>query len=120
MSQRERRDLRIDELPANLSEALDALERDDLVRETLGEHICSHFLEAKREEWAGVTSSTNHHAAATDVSMTSTSGTPRIAQLAEAQAAQSRAGADVPQFADETQGVRRLVVQGHELGNGPA
>ena len=43
--------LRIDELPGNLSEALDLLEKDDLVRETLGEHIFTHFLEAKREEW---------------------------------------------------------------------
>ena len=51
MSLRERRHLRIDELPANLSEALDALEKDDLVLETLGEHIFRHFVEAKREEW---------------------------------------------------------------------
>ena len=52
MSHRERRHLRIDDLPANLSEALDEFEKDDLVRETLGEHIFTHFLEAKREEWA--------------------------------------------------------------------
>jgi glutamine synthetase len=51
MSHRERRHLRIDDLPANLSEALDQFEKDDLVRETLGEHIFLHFLEAKREEW---------------------------------------------------------------------
>jgi glutamine synthetase len=51
MSHRERRHLRIDELPGNLSEALDALEKDDLVRETLGEHIFRHFVDAKREEW---------------------------------------------------------------------
>jgi len=51
MSLRERRHLRIDELPANLSEALDALEKDDLMRETLGDHIFQHFVEAKREEW---------------------------------------------------------------------
>ena len=51
MSHRERRHLRIDELPGNLSEALDELEKDDLVRETLGEHIFQHFVEAKREEW---------------------------------------------------------------------
>jgi glutamine synthetase len=51
MSHRERRHLRIDELPANLSEALDALEKDDVMRDTLGEHIFQHFLEAKREEW---------------------------------------------------------------------
>ena len=52
MSHRERRHLRIDDLPANLSEALDEFEKDALVRETLGEHIFNHFLEAKREEWA--------------------------------------------------------------------
>ena len=51
MSHRERRHLRIDELPMNLSEALDELEKDDLVRETLGDHIFNHFVEAKREEW---------------------------------------------------------------------
>ena len=51
MSHRERRHLRIDELPGNLSDALDELEKDDLVRETLGDHIFNHFLEAKREEW---------------------------------------------------------------------
>ncbi len=53
MSHRERRHLRIDELPVTLSEALDALEKDELLRDTLGEHIFAHFLEAKREEWHG-------------------------------------------------------------------
>jgi glutamine synthetase len=51
MSHRERRHLRIDELPGNLNEALDELEKDDLVRETLGEHLFEHFVAAKREEW---------------------------------------------------------------------
>ena len=51
MSHRERRHLRIDELPGNLSEALDAMEKDDLVLETLGDHIVRHFVEAKRNEW---------------------------------------------------------------------
>jgi glutamine synthetase len=51
MSHRERRHLRIDELPGNLSEALDELEKDNLVRETLGDHLFEHFLTAKREEW---------------------------------------------------------------------
>ena len=36
MSHRERRHLRIDELPGNLSEALDELEKSDLMRDTLG------------------------------------------------------------------------------------
>lgn len=51
MSHRERRHLRIDELPGNLSAALDEFERDDLMRDTLGDHIFDHFLEAKRAEW---------------------------------------------------------------------
>ncbi|MFB3855614.1 MAG: type I glutamate--ammonia ligase [Vicinamibacterales bacterium] len=51
MSHRERRHLKIDELPGNLNEALDELEKDVLVKETLGEHILKHFVEAKREEW---------------------------------------------------------------------
>ena len=51
MSHRERRHLRIDELPGNLSEALDAMEKDDLVLDTLGDHIVRHFVEAKRNEW---------------------------------------------------------------------
>jgi glutamine synthetase len=52
MSEREKRRLHIDQLPANLSEALDNLERDDVVTEALGDHILGHFLEAKRGEWA--------------------------------------------------------------------
>jgi glutamine synthetase len=51
MSHRERRHLRIDELPGNLSEALDELEKDTLMRELLGEHLFAHFVTAKREEW---------------------------------------------------------------------
>jgi glutamine synthetase len=51
MSHRERRHLRIDDLPANLSEALDELEKSDLVRDALGDHIVEHFLAAKRGEW---------------------------------------------------------------------
>jgi glutamine synthetase len=52
MSHRERRHLRIDDLPANLSEALDEFEKDDLVQDALGEHTARQFLDAKREEWA--------------------------------------------------------------------
>ena len=51
MSHRERRHLKIDELPGNLNDALDTLEKDDLMRDTLGEHIFTHFIAAKREEW---------------------------------------------------------------------
>jgi glutamine synthetase len=51
MSHRERRHLRIDDLPTTLTEALDELEKSDLVRDALGEHIFEHFLTAKRGEW---------------------------------------------------------------------
>jgi glutamine synthetase len=51
MSHRERRHLRIDELPGNLSEAIDELEKSTLMKDTLGEHIFDHFITAKRTEW---------------------------------------------------------------------
>jgi glutamine synthetase len=47
----ERRRRNIQTLPSTLPEALEEMERDDLVRETLGEHITERLLEAKREEW---------------------------------------------------------------------
>ncbi|PYP18774.1 MAG: type I glutamate--ammonia ligase [Gemmatimonadetes bacterium] len=51
MSFRERRRFRIDELPRDLHEALDMLEKDDVIRDALGSHIYERFVEAKREEW---------------------------------------------------------------------
>jgi glutamine synthetase len=51
MSFRERRKFRIDDLPRDLHEALDALERDRVIRDALGEHIYERYVDAKREEW---------------------------------------------------------------------
>jgi glutamine synthetase len=51
MSHREKRRLRIDDLPHDLNEACDELERDDVITEALGPHITEHFLAAKRQEW---------------------------------------------------------------------
>jgi glutamine synthetase len=51
MSYREKRRLRIDDLPQNLAEACDELEKDRVIQAALGEHISAHFLAAKREEW---------------------------------------------------------------------
>jgi glutamine synthetase len=51
MSYRERRRLRIDDLPQDLNEACDALEKDDVVQAALGEHVAEHYLNAKRQEW---------------------------------------------------------------------
>lgn len=43
--------LGVKSLPASLSDALDEMERSDLVREALGEHIFEWFLRNKRAEW---------------------------------------------------------------------
>ncbi|MFQ5704979.1 MAG: type I glutamate--ammonia ligase [Gemmatimonadales bacterium] len=51
MSYRERRKYRIDELPRDLHEALDSLEKDKVIRDALGEHVYERFMEAKRREW---------------------------------------------------------------------
>ena len=51
MSHREKRRLRIDDLPHNLEEACNELEKDQVIKEALGEHIFSNFLAAKRQEW---------------------------------------------------------------------
>jgi glutamine synthetase len=51
MSYRERRRLRIDDLPHDLNEACDELEKDEVIREALGPHVTAHLLHAKREEW---------------------------------------------------------------------
>ena len=51
MSQREKRRLKIGALPADLSEALDYLEKDAVIKEALGDHIHENYLRAKRQEW---------------------------------------------------------------------
>jgi glutamine synthetase len=38
-------------LPANLNEAITVMEKSDLVRETLGEHVFEYVLRNKRAEW---------------------------------------------------------------------
>jgi glutamine synthetase len=48
----ERRSRRgLEMLPGSLGEALAALQSDDLMRETLGDHILERFVEAKTSEW---------------------------------------------------------------------
>ena len=51
MSFRERRRLRIDDLPRDLNEACDELEKDAEMTAALGAHVTEHFLAAKRQEW---------------------------------------------------------------------
>ena len=47
----ERHALGIRALPASLSEAVDLMERSELVADVLGEHVFEVFLRNKRQEW---------------------------------------------------------------------
>ena len=51
MSEKERRDLGIASLPGSLNEAIEEMEKSDLVRQALGDHIFEKFIEDKRIEW---------------------------------------------------------------------
>jgi glutamine synthetase len=51
MTPEERAQFGIDSLPGSLEEALRELSRDEIIREALGEHIFTHFIEAKQIEW---------------------------------------------------------------------
>lgn len=50
MSFRDRRKYQIDELPRDLTEALQSFRKDKVITEALGEHLTHRFVEAKREE----------------------------------------------------------------------
>ena len=51
LTEAERRALGIDPLPTSLGQAVQVMERSELVAETLGEHVFDHFLRNKRSEW---------------------------------------------------------------------
>jgi glutamine synthetase len=51
MSHREKRRLRIDDLPHDLNEACDELDMDATMLAALGDHIATNFIAAKRQEW---------------------------------------------------------------------
>ena len=42
----------IDSLPGSLSEAVDVMERSELMADVLGEHVFEWFVRNKRAEWA--------------------------------------------------------------------
>ncbi|MDX1578329.1 MAG: type I glutamate--ammonia ligase, partial [Gemmatimonadota bacterium] len=52
LSEEERAERGIVTLPANLGAAVDALEADEVVRGALGDHVFTHFVDAKRREWS--------------------------------------------------------------------
>jgi glutamine synthetase len=41
----------IGSLPQNLAEAIEVMERSELVAEALGEHVFDYFIRNKRQEW---------------------------------------------------------------------
>ena len=43
----------ITSLPGSLEEAVDAFEASEFIKESLGEHVYTKFIEAKRKEWEG-------------------------------------------------------------------
>ncbi|MCF8011858.1 MAG: type I glutamate--ammonia ligase [Clostridiales bacterium] len=47
----ERADLGIDNLPQNIDEALRDLSKDEIIKDTLGDHVLERFIEAKKIEW---------------------------------------------------------------------
>lgn len=52
LSEEERNALHIDRLPGALIEAISELEKDDLIRNALGEHAAGKYIAAKKAEWA--------------------------------------------------------------------
>ncbi|HAA64826.1 MAG TPA: type I glutamate--ammonia ligase [Thermoanaerobacter sp.] len=51
MNKEELENLGIERLPGSLEEALNELEKDEVIKEALGDHVYKKFLEAKRAEW---------------------------------------------------------------------
>jgi glutamine synthetase len=51
MNEEDRKQKGIECLPGSLNEAIRECEKSDLVRRTLGEHICRKFIENKKIEW---------------------------------------------------------------------
>lgn len=51
MSQKERNELKIESLPADLNEAIKLAEKSELLKECLGDHVFTKFIENKKIEW---------------------------------------------------------------------
>lgn len=51
MTQKEKDDLGIGNLPSTLKEAIEELENDQFILDVLGEHTSTRYIEAKKNEW---------------------------------------------------------------------
>lgn len=52
MSEEEKKALGIEAIPGTLIEAVNELDKDEFIKEVLGVHVSSKYIEAKRVEWA--------------------------------------------------------------------
>ena len=50
MTEKEKQERNIEDLPSNLSEAISAFEQDEYLKGMLGEHVCEKYIEAKKAE----------------------------------------------------------------------
>lgn len=50
-TEEKRREYGISTLPENLNQAINALEKDEVIKDALGSHITEKFIQAKRSEW---------------------------------------------------------------------
>ena len=51
LSEEERARYQMGTLPANLGEAVIEFEKNSVLKEALGEHIFTHYVDAKKKEW---------------------------------------------------------------------
>jgi len=51
LTEQERKGLGIESLPVNLKEALEELEKDEVIQSALTPHILKNYIKAKKEEW---------------------------------------------------------------------
>ena len=51
MDEKERKKQKIEALPKNLSEAIEAFKADKFIQDVLGEHISTKYVEARQAEW---------------------------------------------------------------------
>ena len=51
LTKEQRQSLGVQNLPENLKEAIELLKEDELIKETLGDHIFNKFIEYKEKEW---------------------------------------------------------------------
>lgn len=51
LTEKERKKFKIDSLPGSLIEAIELMEKSDVAKEALGQHIFSEFISAKKVEW---------------------------------------------------------------------